>query len=68
MFDVLGESKDTNEKDGNASGRASTLLGTDMEVRVVVANAARRSPLSPGSDGVDLWGEAMSISEDLRGQ
>ena len=69
-LDVLGESKHTDEKDGSASGedgRASTLLGADVEVRVVVANAACRSPLLLGSDGVVLWGKAMSMNEELEG-
>jgi len=47
-LDVLGKSKDTDEEDGSASsedGRVGTLLRADVEVWVVVANAAGGSPL-----------------------
>ena len=47
-LDVLGKSKETDEEDGSASsedGRVGTLLGADVEVWVVVANAAGGSPL-----------------------
>lgn len=66
-LDVLGESEDTDEEDGSASsqdGRRSTLLGTDVEVWVVVANAAGGSPLLLGSDGIVLRSDAMSMSEE----
>ena len=59
-LDVLGKGKDTDKEDGSASsedGGAGTLLGADVEVWVVVANAACSSPLLLGSDGVVLWGD-----------
>ena len=59
MLDVLGKSKDTDKENGSAGGedgRRSTLLRADLEVWVVVANAACSSPLLLGSDGVVLWG------------
>ena len=66
-LEVLGKSKDTDEEDGSTGGedgRAGTLLGTDVEVRVVVANTACRSPLLMRGDGVVLWSEAMSTREE----
>lgn len=58
-LDILGKSKDTDEEDGSAGskdGRRSTLLRTNLEVWVVVANAAGSSPLLLRSDGIVLWG------------
>jgi hypothetical protein len=66
-LDVLGKSKDTDKEDGSAGsedGRTGALLGADVEVFVVEANAAGSRPLFLGGDGVVLLGGAMSMSEE----
>lgn len=55
----LGEGEHADEEDGGAGsedGRGGTVVGTDAEVVVVVADAACSGPLLLRGDGIVLGG------------